>query len=86
MQSPAFLIANAGYDVFLGNTRGNFYSRKHKNQDPDKDTEFWNFTWVEMGRYDITKMVDYVLKVTKVKKLAYVGHSQGTTQMFVGLS
>lgn len=83
--SPAFLLANSGYDVFLGNSRGNYYSRKHIRLSP-KDKAFWDFTWVDMGRMDIPKMVDYALKLSKAEKLTYIGHSQGTTQMFVGLS
>ena len=48
-----------------------------------------------MGDLDITTEIDYALRVTGEKKLAYIGHSQGkilannflgTTQMFYGLS
>jgi pimeloyl-ACP methyl ester carboxylesterase len=43
--SPAFILARAGYDVWLGNSRGSPASRNHKFIDPDKDGEFWNFSW-----------------------------------------
>ena len=33
-KAPAFVFANAGYEVWLGNNRGNNYSKKHKNLDP----------------------------------------------------
>ena len=40
-----------------------------------------------MGLYDIPAMTDYILKYTGVEKLAaYIGHSMGTTQFFVGSS
>jgi len=49
-ESPAFVAARAGYDVWLGNSRGNTFSRKHTKYDADKDKkEFWNYTWFDMG-------------------------------------
>jgi len=40
----------------------------------------------ELGIYDLSASIDYVLRVTGAKKLHYVGHSMGTTGMFVLLS
>lgn len=34
-KSPAFKLANEGMDVWLGNNRGNNYSRRNENIDPD---------------------------------------------------
>ena len=39
-----------------------------------------------MGKFDTTALVDKVLQLTGQKKIAYVGYSQGTTQMFSALS
>ena len=40
-----------------------------------------------MGEYDDTANIDYILNHTGQKKVAaYIGHSQGTSQMFYALS
>ncbi|GBM04471.1 Lysosomal acid lipase/cholesteryl ester hydrolase [Araneus ventricosus] len=85
-QSLGFILADAGYDVWMGNTRGNTYSRKHVKYTPDMD-KFWeNSTFSEMGYYDVPAMIDYVLNETCEKQLSYIGHSQGTAACFVMLS
>lgn len=85
--APAFVAAKAGYDVWLGNSRGNTFSRAHTSLDPDKnEKKFWNFSWFEMGTYDLPAVIDMIQTQTDGQKVAYIGHSQGTTQMFSGLS
>lgn len=84
-QSLGFILADAGFDVWLPNARGNFYSMKHKTLDPKK-SPFWQFTWDDMARQDIPASIDYILEQTGVAKVSYVGHSQGTTSMFAALS
>jgi len=48
-KAPGFILANRGYDVWLGNNRGNKHSRKHVKYNPDKDKAFWEFTFQHMG-------------------------------------
>jgi len=48
--------------------------------------EFWNFSWYDMGEYDIPAVIDYIQYGTGGQKVAVIGHSQGTTQMFSTLS
>uniref|UniRef100_F1LGP5 Lysosomal acid lipase/cholesteryl ester hydrolase n=1 Tax=Ascaris suum TaxID=6253 RepID=F1LGP5_ASCSU len=42
-QSAGFVFADAGFDVWMGNTRGNTYSFKH-NSLTRNDREYWKFT------------------------------------------
>ncbi|XP_045463037.1 lipase 1-like [Harmonia axyridis] len=80
--SLAYLLADNGYDVWLGNSRGNQHGRKHKYLSPE-EKEFWDFSWHEIGMYDIPAMVDHILSETGKKKLHYVGHSQGGTALYI---
>lgn len=79
---PGFLLADAGYDVWLGNFRGNTYSRRHTSLDPAAQP-FWRFTFDEMGRHDLPTMLDYVLEVTSSSRLVYIGHSMGTMAFWI---
>ncbi|XP_055678088.1 lipase 3-like [Lutzomyia longipalpis] len=81
-----YLLADQGYDVWMGNCRGNTYSRRHISLNPDTSSKFWDFSFHELALYDLPATIDYILKKTGRKKLSYVGHSQGTTSMFAMLS
>ena len=39
-----------------------------------------------MGVSDVPAFIDFILEKTNQSKLTYIGHSEGTTQMFIGLS
>ncbi|CDW90338.1 ab-hydrolase associated lipase region family protein [Stylonychia lemnae] len=83
-QTPAFVLARAGYDVWLGNSRGNKYS--NSSADSKNEKEYWNYDFEDMGDYDLPAAFEYIRNVTKQEKLAYIGHSQGTSQLFYSLS
>ena len=43
-KAPAFFLANQGYDVWLGNNRGNRFSNGHTLLDTSS-REYWEFDW-----------------------------------------
>ncbi|GMS81342.1 hypothetical protein PENTCL1PPCAC_3517, partial [Pristionchus entomophagus] len=84
-QSLGFQMADAGFDVYLGNVRGNVYSRGHANETVDK-REYWRFSFDEMAQFDLEAMVDKALSISGTSHLHYVGYSQGTMMMFARLA
>jgi len=79
------LMADAGFDVWMGNSRGNVYSRDHATLNPKK-REYWKFSFEEMAQFDVPANINYILKWTGRPSLAYSGHSQGTTQFFAAMT
>lgn len=87
-QSLGFLAADAGYDVWMGNNRGNSFSEKHVRVHPSTAT-FWDFSFHEMGKFDLPAEITCILRYTNAKpeqKVAIVAHSQGTSQTLAALS
>ncbi|CAL8080467.1 unnamed protein product [Orchesella dallaii] len=82
----AFKLADAGFDVWLANARGTTYSQRHETLDSKNDVDYWDFSWHEMGVYDLPAVLDKIKEVTGNDRIYYVGHSMGTTAYFVGLS
>ncbi|XP_078079693.1 gastric triacylglycerol lipase isoform X2 [Mustelus asterias] len=83
--SLGFILADAGFDVWIGNSRGNTWSRKHKSIPPYKEA-FWAFSFDEMATKDLPAVIDFILQKTSQQQLYYVGHSQGTTLGFIAFS
>jgi len=84
-KSIGFALANCGYDVWFGNCRGNKYCLYGTHQNYD-NSAFWNFTWEDMAKYDLTTTVNFITEYTGQDKIAYVGHSQGCLIMFAALA
>ena len=84
-QGLAFILWRAGYDVYMGNSRGNPYSRKHKELDPKKH-EFWHWSFQDLAEFDLPATVAKVCEVSNKEKVWYIGHSQGTLIAFAALS
>ncbi|XP_037579267.1 lipase member K-like [Dermacentor silvarum] len=79
-QSLGFILADNGFDVWLGNVRGTKYSRHvFLNKIYRK---FWDFSLDEMIKYDLPAQIDWILRQTKENTLQFVGWSQGGGIMF----
>eukprot|EP00824_Muranothrix_gubernata_P018388 TRINITY_DN37396_c0_g1_i1.p1 TRINITY_DN37396_c0_g1~~TRINITY_DN37396_c0_g1_i1.p1 ORF type:complete len:427 (-),score=82.87 TRINITY_DN37396_c0_g1_i1:11-1264(-) len=86
-QSLGFILHDHGYDVWLGNSRGNTYSLGHVYGEDYVDTyDYWRFSWDEMVMYDLPAQLEFALEATGQEDLVYIGHSQGTVQGFAGFS
>ncbi|XP_049821792.1 lipase 3-like isoform X2 [Aethina tumida] len=81
-RSLGYILANT-YDVWIGNSRGTTFSRRHKTLNPETDAQFWRFSFDEKGRYDLPANIDYILNATGRSQLYYVGHSEGTSSFYV---
>lgn len=81
-----FVLVDMGYDVWLGNNRGNKYSMKHTKLSID-DAKFWDFSLDEYALYDIPNAIDYISShYEESAKITYIGFSQGCSQLFASLS
>ncbi|OQD74284.1 hypothetical protein PENDEC_c011G03969 [Penicillium decumbens] len=80
-----FQLVEKGYDVWLGNNRGNKYAKKSVFFSPGSN-EFWDFSIDQFAFHDIPNSIEYILEVTGQPSLSYIGFSQGTAQAFATLA
>ncbi|KAK4873436.1 hypothetical protein RN001_015465 [Aquatica leii] len=78
-----YLLADKGYDVWIGNARGSEYSRKHAVLNPDFNPEYWDFSFHEIGYYDLPAVLNLIKQTTKKNQISYIGNSMGTTVFYV---
>ena len=74
---PGFpgLLAEQGYDLWLGNSRGKPYSNYNKRDGEWSLEERWDFDWSDMGKYDIPANVKKIIEVTGKPKVTLMGYS-----------
>lgn len=80
-----FVLVDLGFDVWLGNNRGNKYSKKSIKYDPNSK-EFWNYSIDDFAWHDIPDSINYILDITQAGRVSYIGFSQGSAQAFAALS
>ncbi|CAG9128644.1 unnamed protein product [Plutella xylostella] len=79
-RSLGYILADAGFDVWIANFRGTMYS-SHKTL-PKSDAQFWDFSFHEHGKYDLPATIDKILSVTGLQKVMYIGYSMGSSSFF----
>ena len=80
-----FFLAKMGFDVYLGNFRGNIFSQTHENL-TRKDAKFWHFSIDDLARFDVPAMINFVLEKSGREQIYYIGHSMGTTSFLAMIS
>ena len=56
-------LVDLGYDVWMADSRGTRYSNKHVKDDGRDEgwqnlKERWDFSWADMGQYDVPAFID----------------------------
>lgn len=72
-----FLLADNGYDVWLGNVRGTRYSTHISLS--SKTEAFWDFSMDDIAQIDVPATIDYIIAITGQPSVHFAGYSQGTT-------
>jgi pimeloyl-ACP methyl ester carboxylesterase len=80
----AYQLGALGYDVWLANNSAALYSKEHDKYTAD-DREYWDMDWQKYGIYDTPAVVTEIQKRNGGKKVGYIGHSQGTSQVLAGM-
>eukprot|EP00250_Pteridium_aquilinum_P002893 c13131_g1_i1 orf=270-1004(+) len=83
-QSLGFILADAGYDVWIGNFRTTNFCHGHVIYTPT-DKEYWDWSIDELAEKDLVTLIGFVYRTTN-KRMHYVGFSQGTQTAFAALS
>lgn len=84
--SLPYMLSDQGFDVWIGNNRGNIFSISNSKLDINTQ-EFWDAIDVDtMAKYDVPAIFDYVLETTKAVKMDWVGHSQGGGMILFALA
>ncbi|XP_015838585.1 gastric triacylglycerol lipase-like [Tribolium castaneum] len=82
-KSLAITLASMGYDVWLSNQRGTRYSRTHKTLN-SAGYDYWLYSIDQVAANDIPTILEKVaLETKKSGSIIYIGHSRGTTLIFM---
>jgi lysosomal acid lipase/cholesteryl ester hydrolase len=80
-----YVLADAGFDVWVGTFRGFPLSSGHVNL-TQADSNYWDYSQDEIGFYDIPAFIDYILRVTGRSNLYFIGYSYGVMVGYIALA
>lgn len=83
--SLPLMLADAGYDVWMADTRGGKLSRRHSKHSATSP-HYWRWSWDEVARYDLPAIIDRALERTFQPSLYLVCHGLGCTSALAALS
>lgn len=78
-------MSENGYNVWLGNARGSDHSLTHRRLG-EYSKDFWDFSFHEIGIFDLPAMLDLVLKESQTPRLYFIGQGQGAASVMALLS
>ncbi|XP_062558762.1 lipase 1-like [Armigeres subalbatus] len=84
-QNLPMQLLESGLDVWLGNSRASPETASHRVHSRDSKP-FWDFSFHEIGYYDLAAMIDTVLANSGHRQLHLVGYSEGATAALTLLS
>jgi len=61
----------AGYDIYLGFSRGGFLNKKHTALNPDS-SDYWKFTAENVGKEDITAAISEIVDIRHTESRACI--------------
>ena len=81
--SLAKKLCDEGFRVYLPYIRGSQFSRSHLDMDSTLNSDYWDFSFDEMAKYDLPAIINHIRQRDNVQKVHYIGHSQGTLIFFL---
>ncbi|XP_050510205.1 lipase member J-like [Diabrotica virgifera virgifera] len=79
--SLARLLGDLGYDVWMLNYRGTWYSKGHVNLTTG-NKNYWKYTIDNLGIYDVRAVVNFVSQETNRQSI-YLGYSMGSSGFYM---
>lgn len=73
--SLAFTLANFGYDVWLPNLRGNYYSEGHAGRYHIERQDYWDFDLDTLIQEDLPSIVKFIEKKIDTKRVGIISYS-----------